>query len=171
MNGAEKQGAGSKGVWTAPSLMIRPLPFHFLHLSPNPHHQVHHIPPTPPTSSPERHCKPHTHHHQSDASIFWTKTGEEIPPNLRGTEQNQPVAALTSSSPRSPCFGLTTSLQFSHPPTHTGSSPAFLSTSPGPFSLLTIQSTITCPPRLKVRTPQRWYQVPVSDWISINSSS
>lgn len=130
-----------------------------------------HTPPHttyPPTSSPERHGEPHTHHHQSDASIFWTKTGEEIPPNLGRTEQNQTVAALTSSTPRSPIF-LPYHLASVYPsPTHTGSSPALLSTSP---ISLHHPILITCPPRLKARTPQRWYQVPVSDWISINSFS
>lgn len=52
----------------------------------------------PHTSSPERHGEPHTHHHQSNTSIFWTKTGEKIPPNLGGREQSQTVAASSSFS-------------------------------------------------------------------------
>lgn len=133
-----------------------------------PSHPLHTIYPT--HLSPEGHGEPHTHHHQSDASIFWTKTGEEIPPNLSEIQQSQTVAALTFNTPTPPCLYPNASLQFTITP-HTGSSPAFLSTPPTSFSLFTIQPLITCPPRFDARTPQRWYQVPVSDWISINSSS
>lgn len=130
-------------------------------------HHTHYIPSTPPTFSPEGHGEPHTHHHQSDAPIFWTKTGEEIPPNLSEIELSQTVAALTSNTPISPCLYPTTSLQFTYHPTHC----LPLHSSHFLLSLSTIQSLITCPPRFDARTPQRWYQVPVSDWISINSSS
>ena len=90
------------------------------HTPSRPPHTTH---PTP--FSPERHGEPHTHHHQSDASIFWTKTGEEIPPNLDRIEQGQTVATLTSSIPMSPIPALPRPFSLSVTPTQAPALPSF----------------------------------------------
>lgn len=94
---------------------------------------------------PEGHGEPHGHHHEGDSAILWSKALVEISPDLLVTNgrrlENVDILCMNLDLFKLPRYRLAE---------YHGS---------------------TCCDRLRIRIIHRLYHVPVSDWISISSSS